>query len=187
MPINPNDINIAQIGGGNLVELSLEDGGAFGLTTQVRGSATTATAVTCVVKRGSKAVTLTPSASSGEVQAAVTVANLSTLGAARMDVLIAYWVIEITDGSDVTTIRREQALGVGDSQLSMPIDWADLKAIIPQLNGSCVVPEGQTSMFPQVARGLAKLRADINTKQTGVKTYLLSNPSDRDWETGTLC
>jgi len=178
MSIKPDDLTVTQIGGDILTEAMLDATTPFGLLVQLRGVDATAASATCTVKRGSASVSLTTTLASGSVTTSITAANMTTLGAARMDALIAQWVVTVTDGADSHVTRREQVLGVGDSIIRFPLDYAELAAEVPQMTKPCAIPSGQTNFWEQVRLGLTDLRDDINRRQGGVKTYVMSRPGE---------
>lgn len=178
MSIRANDITITQVSGDLVCDVMLDATTPFGLLVQLRGAAVTAASATCTVKRGSTSVSLSTTIASGQVSTSITAANMTTLGVTRMDVLIAYWVITITDGSDSHVARVEQALGVGDAIWRFPLDYNELAAEVPQMSRACAVPTGQTNFWEQCRLGLDDLHHDINRKQADVKTYLLSRPGE---------
>lgn len=179
MAARRDDVVVSSADGFAFPELADDSTTQIGIFLELRGTAATAATASCVLKKGSNSVTLTPSvATAGEVTASVTAANLTTLTAVKGDIVTAFWEGTITDSGVTHTFRHEMAIMVEDRLYRWGVLMANLAIYFPEVAKSCTYPANQSNWWPQARLALRNLRNRIDRQQGGMRAYAISHPED---------
>jgi len=173
-----SDISVLPLGGEGITEVLKDANTQIGITVQVRGEDVTVTSPTCALNAGgSTSVSLSPTASSGEVTATISASNIGSLGIEYWDIAVASWGGTIPDGSSSQELRYTQYFVVTSSRFPMPFRYSDLVRRYPQAEKDCALPSGQTNFWNQIQLGLQEFRDDLDRQGGNVARWLVANPA----------